>query len=89
MTTPPTVILNERPERNGQCAKFWLFVTVDAEGNESPCGMNTGSGWMMMGNSKWENVEKMRPMAAKMAGTTGLKIVLREYHDCTDLEVFE
>lgn len=84
----PQVVINYPPNRNQSAAKLWCYISVDKEGNEAPCGMLGSHGWMAMMSSEWRLVEKMRPQAVKMARAlpAGLRIILREYSDCTDLE---
>lgn len=84
----PDLIIIDPPQRNQSAEKFWAFVCIDKDGAESICGMNTGMGWVMMATTRFEVLNQLRDAARKLAANTppGSKIVLREYHNYTDLE---
>lgn len=84
----PDLIIIDPPQRNQSAEKFWAFVCIDRDGNESICGMNTGIGWMMMATTNFVMLEPLRQSARRLAAESpeGTKIILREYHNYTDIE---
>jgi hypothetical protein len=83
-----TLVLKQPPDRNQSCAVLWAFVCIDKEGNESNVAMFTPDGPMPMVFTKWELVEKFRPLVQEMApqAPEGCRVVLRAYSQATDLE---
>ena len=84
----PDLVIIDPPQRNQSAEKFWAFICIDKDGCESICGMNTGMGWMMMATTNYAMVSLLRDKARVLAANSpeGTKIILREYHNYTDLE---
>ena len=53
---------------------LWVFLSIDARGNEGVCGAHTPLGWTPLVTADPKLLDQLRPMAREIAQRTGLRV---------------
>ena len=67
--------------------QMFAFVSVDPQdGNEGVLGFQTPDGWMPMVGADMSMVDKLKPMAERIARETGIEVKLINLSTRTEVE---
>ena len=58
---------------------IWLFVSVGHDGDEGVCAFQVADGWMPMVAADEKRLEQLKPIAARLAQSTGQTVQLKRF----------
>jgi len=66
--------------------ELWVFVSIDADGDEGMCAFMSETGWMPMIAADMKRVDSLRPIAQAICNESGSTVEVRHL---TQIETVE
>ena len=67
--------------------EIWAFIAEEGPDDEGLCAFKLGDSWLPLVGADKARIESLKPMAERIAKTTGKEILLAKFSVRTDVQV--